>query len=41
MITNAMDDQPLPVYGDGLNVRDSIHVEDHCRGLDAALRHRN
>ena len=38
MITNAMDNQPLPVYGDGLNVRDWIHVEDHCRGLDAALR---
>ncbi len=38
MITNAIDDKPLPVYGDGLNVRDWIHVEDHCRGLDAALR---
>ena len=38
MITSAIDDEPLPVYGDGLNVRDWIHVEDHCRGLDAALR---
>ncbi|MCH7564370.1 MAG: dTDP-glucose 4,6-dehydratase [Gemmatimonadetes bacterium] len=38
MITNAIDDKPLPVYGDGLNVRDWIQVEDHCRGLDAALR---
>ena len=37
MIANALRDQPLPVYGDGLNVRDWIHVEDHCRGLLAAL----
>ena len=37
MIANAMRDQPLPVYGDGMNVRDWIHVEDHCRGLLAAL----
>ncbi|NIP57323.1 MAG: NAD-dependent epimerase/dehydratase family protein [Gemmatimonadetes bacterium] len=37
MITNAMDGKELPVYGDGLNVRDWIHVEDHCRGLLAAL----
>ncbi len=33
MITRAMADEPLPVYGDGKNVRDWIHVEDHCRGL--------
>ncbi len=33
MINNARRDQPLPVYGDGLNVRDWIHVLDHCRGL--------
>ncbi len=33
LITNAVEDKPLPVYGDGLNVRDWIHVEDHCRGL--------
>ena len=39
MITHALEEKPLPVYGDGLNVRDWIHVEDHCRGLDAALRH--
>jgi dTDP-glucose 4,6-dehydratase len=38
MITNALKGEPLPVYGDGLNVRDWIHVEDHSRGLDAALR---
>jgi dTDP-glucose 4,6-dehydratase len=33
MITNALGDLPLPVYGDGLNVRDWIHVEDHCRAV--------
>ncbi len=37
MIANAVRHQPLPVYGDGMNVRDWIHVEDHCRGLMAAL----
>jgi dTDP-glucose 4,6-dehydratase len=37
MIANALRDQPLPVYGDGMNVRDWIHVEDHARGLLAAL----
>ncbi|ABS28621.1 dTDP-glucose 4,6-dehydratase [Anaeromyxobacter sp. Fw109-5] len=36
-IANALRDLPLPVYGDGLHVRDWIHVEDHCRGLLAAL----
>jgi dTDP-glucose 4,6-dehydratase len=36
-VTNAIEDQPLPVYGDGLYVRDWIHVEDHCRGMLAAL----
>jgi len=38
MITNAMADAPLPVYGDGLNVRDWIHVRDHCRAVDLCLR---
>jgi dTDP-glucose 4,6-dehydratase len=38
MVRNATKGEPLPVYGDGLNVRDWIHVGDHCRGLDAALR---
>jgi dTDP-glucose 4,6-dehydratase len=38
MVANAMEDQPLPVYGDGTNVRDWIHVEDHCRGVDI-VRH--
>jgi len=37
-ITNALADVPLPVYGDGRQVRDWIHVLDHCRGIDAALR---
>jgi len=37
-ITNALADKPLPVYGDGRQVRDWIHVTDHCRGIDAALR---
>ena len=37
MIIKALHDQPLPVYGDGLNVRDWIHVEDHCAALVAAL----
>lgn len=37
-ISNALQDQSLPVYGTGLNVRDWIHVKDHCRGIAAALR---
>src|SRR3954466_655787 len=37
MIIKAMRDEPLPVYGDGQNVRDWIHVEDHCAGIIAAL----
>ena len=36
-VTNALDDHPLPIYGDGLNVRDWIHVDDHCRGMLSAL----
>jgi len=36
LITHVLDDRPLPVYGDGLHVRDWIHVEDHCRGILAA-----
>lgn len=36
-ITNAIDDLPLPLYGDGLNIRDWLHVEDHCRGIDLLL----
>jgi dTDP-glucose 4,6-dehydratase len=36
-IANALAGKPLPVYGDGLNVRDWLHVEDHCRGIEAVL----
>ena len=36
-ITNAIDDLPLPIYGSGLALRDYIHVEDHCRGIDVVL----
>ncbi|MFA4945026.1 MAG: dTDP-glucose 4,6-dehydratase [Lentisphaeria bacterium] len=38
MIRNAMQDKPLPVYGDGLNVRDWLHVLDHCRAIWTAFR---
>src|SRR5205085_4393186 len=38
MITNAMESKSLPVYGDGQQQRDWIHVEDHCRALDLVLR---
>ena len=37
MITNALDDQPLPIYGDGLQERDWLHVEDHCAGILTVL----
>ena len=37
-ITNAIDDLQLPVYGDGLNVRDWLYVDDNCAGIDAVLR---
>jgi len=37
-ITNAIEDQPLPLYGDGMNVRDWLYVEDHCRAIDLVLR---
>lgn len=36
-ITNAIDGQALPLYGDGLNVRDWLHVDDHCRALDLLI----
>jgi len=38
MLANAMSDQPIPVYGDGLNVRDWIYVDDHCRAILLALK---
>ena len=37
-ITNAIDDLPLPLYGDGLYVRDWIHVQDHCNAIDLVIR---
>ncbi|MDO8583814.1 MAG: dTDP-glucose 4,6-dehydratase [bacterium] len=37
MILNAIRDKSLPLYGDGKNVRDWLHVEDHCRGIEAVL----
>ncbi len=37
-VTNAIDDIPVPLYGDGKNVRDWLYVDDHCSGIDAALR---
>jgi dTDP-glucose 4,6-dehydratase len=37
LISNAMNDMPLPIYGDGLNVRDWIHVRDHCAAIDTVL----
>ena len=37
MIANALADKPLPVYGEGLNVRDWLYVEDHCRAIDLII----
>jgi dTDP-glucose 4,6-dehydratase len=37
VITNALEDKTIPVYGDGMNVRDWIHVLDHCQGLKLAI----
>ena len=39
MVLNAMDGKPLPIYGDGGNVRDWLYVEDHCAGILLALQH--
>ena len=36
-ITNALDNIPVPLYGAGLNIRDWLHVSDHCRGIDAVI----
>ena len=38
MIKNALAHEPLPVYGDGLNVRDWLYVEDHCKAIDLVIR---
>jgi len=37
MISNALEDKPLPIYGDGLQVRDWLYVEDHCRAILSVL----
>ena len=37
-VTNLIDNQPVPLYGDGGNVRDWLHVDDHCRGIALALQ---
>lgn len=41
MITNALNNIELPIYGDGMNVRDWIHVQDHCEAIDAVLHNGN
>jgi len=38
-VSNLLNDEPVPVYGDGQQVRDWIHVTDHCRGVEAAWRY--
>ena len=38
MISNAEHDKPLPVYGNGMNVRDWLYVEDHCKAIDLIIR---
>src|ERR1044072_9620292 len=38
MITTVLDGRPLPVYGDGRQIRDWLHVTDHCRAIDCILR---
>jgi len=37
MISNALESRPLPIYGDGMQVRDWLYVDDHCRGIQAVL----
>jgi dTDP-glucose 4,6-dehydratase len=37
-LINALNGRALPIYGDGMNVRDWLHVEDHCRGIELILR---
>jgi dTDP-glucose 4,6-dehydratase len=38
VILNALEGKPIPVYGDGMNIRDWLYVEDHCSGIDAVLQ---
>jgi dTDP-glucose 4,6-dehydratase len=40
-VTNALDDLPLPLYGDGKNVRDWLYVDDHCAAIDFLIEHGN
>jgi dTDP-glucose 4,6-dehydratase len=37
MISNAMEDKPVPIYGDGMQIRDWLHVDDHCRAILAVI----
>ena len=39
MISNALEDRPLPIYGNGMQIRDWLYVEDHCRAILAAIEH--
>jgi dTDP-glucose 4,6-dehydratase len=39
MISNALEDKPLPIYGDGLQIRDWLHVDDHCRAILSVIEH--
>lgn len=39
MVVSAFQGRPLPIYGDGMNIRDWLHVSDHCAALEAILRH--
>jgi dTDP-glucose 4,6-dehydratase len=39
VLINALSGKPLPVYGDGMNIRDWLHVEDHCRAVESILKH--
>ena len=39
MISNALDGSPLPIYGDGMQIRDWLYVDDHCRAILAAIEH--
>lgn len=41
VITTALNGEPIPVYGNGKNVRDWLHVDDHCRAIDLVFRHGN
>ena len=38
MIANCLNNKPLPVYGEGKNVRDWLYVEDHCKAIDLIIR---